>query len=169
MAFRYGPTSEEYRQAGLVGQVIGRNAVWPRVKHVEMMEKESETSIQMRVELGLMYELGEVVPQDLQRARELYESADLGGDLDGTVHLGCLYMHGLGTPVDIRAAWELWRKAAKCGHAVALAVCKYNGARGFPKDRARAIQLLKDTLSNGSHRLLVKFFTVVLCQTHLHN
>ena len=52
-----------------------------------MMEREGDRDTHAQVELGLLLELGEMVPQDLQRARELYSMADEEGDLDKTVHL----------------------------------------------------------------------------------
>ena len=149
VTFCHVPTSEKYRRAELVGKVVCRNAEWSRVEHVEMMEKESETSTQMRVALGLMYELEEVIPQDLQRARELYKSAGVEGDLDGTVHLGCLYFNGLGVPMDGGVGWKLLTKAASGGHDVALVQCMCCGVGGFTKDKAQGIQLLKGTISMG--------------------
>ena len=56
------------------GKMVGRNEKWSHSQHVLMMEREGEVSTQALVELGLLFELGEMVPQDLQRARELYST-----------------------------------------------------------------------------------------------
>ena len=76
------------------GRVIGRNGEWSHSVHVEMMERECEVSTQAQLELGLLrllFELGEMIPQELQRAREPYSMADKAGNIDGTLHLALLW------------------------------------------------------------------------------
>ena len=57
-------------------KVFGRIGKWSHSQQVSMMERESEVSTQALVELGLLLELGEMIPQDLPLDRELYASAD---------------------------------------------------------------------------------------------
>ena len=79
-----------------------------------MMERESKQDTHAWVELGLLFELRELVPQDLQWAQELYSMADEEGDVDGTLHLATLFNNGLGVPVDHDKPVELLRKQQVC-------------------------------------------------------
>ena len=58
--------------------------------------KEGEQSSQSLVELGLLFELGQLIPMDIQRAYKLYEKAGGMGNLDAVIHLAMLHEYGLG-------------------------------------------------------------------------
>ena len=75
------------------GAEIARYSSWSCSQHVAMME--CVRSAQTQVELG------EMVPQDLQRAKHYYTMADLEGDAEATFHLALLDNFGLGMPVDV--------------------------------------------------------------------
>ena len=90
------------------GKAVGRNEKWSHSQHISMMEGEAVTSTQAQVELELLFELGEMVPQDLQRSRELYASVEKAGNVDGTLHLRMLNRYGLGGLINTAKANVLY-------------------------------------------------------------
>ena len=92
------------------------------------------------MELGLLFELGEMIPQDLQRVRELYSMADEAANMDGTLHLAILLK--MGVPEDLRTSNALHTKAGEAGHAIAQPVCMLYGLGRYLVAEEQAIQLL---------------------------
>lgn len=71
--------------------------------------------------LGALYYMGEGVPQDYLRAKELYELADSKGHVQGMVNLGYVYEYGRVGEPDFRRAYMQYAKAAAiAGHFEAL-------------------------------------------------
>lgn len=64
---------------------------------------------------GLMYEYGEAVPQNLERAASLYQRACEGGDMVGCTNLGLLYETGAGVTEDVDRASGLYQVACEGG------------------------------------------------------
>lgn len=62
--------------------------------------------------LGQLYELGHCVPQDFERAAELYEEAAAQDHEGAQMLLGRLHVLGLGVPQDLDRARHLFRQAA---------------------------------------------------------
>ena len=92
--------------------------------------------------LGVLYENGHGVPQDYDKARELYEKAAAKRDGMGMSALGVLYASGHGVPQDYDKAREWFEKAAAKGDAEAignLGVLYQNG-HGVPQDYDNARQ-----------------------------
>ena len=69
--------------------------------------------------LGLMYEEGEGVERDYERAAQWYRRAAAQGDPVAQNKLGRLYSYGFGVPHDYRRAAYWARKAAENGNAEA--------------------------------------------------
>ena len=65
--------------------------------------------------LGLMYENGEGVAQDLNRAADLFKRACDAGGSQGCVNLGSMYLRGQGVPKDLDRAADLFKKACDAG------------------------------------------------------
>jgi hypothetical protein len=65
--------------------------------------------------LGLMYETGSGVDQDLQHAGAIYGKACDAGEASGCTSLGLLKAHGLGMLEDRQAAADLYRTACDAG------------------------------------------------------
>ena len=61
--------------------------------------------------LGQMYQKGEGVAPDIQRARQHYERAAEAGHTDAMLLLARLYIEGNGVPRDARKAGELFGQA----------------------------------------------------------
>lgn len=87
-------------------------------------------------DLGLMYDKGEVVPQDYQQAVIWYTKGAEQGDADAQANLGVMYKEGVGVPQDYQQALSWYTKAAEQGHTKAqvnLAVMYYEG-QGVPQN-----------------------------------
>eukprot|EP00930_Biecheleria_cincta_P031850 TRINITY_DN22098_c0_g1_i1.p1 TRINITY_DN22098_c0_g1~~TRINITY_DN22098_c0_g1_i1.p1 ORF type:complete len:673 (+),score=140.99 TRINITY_DN22098_c0_g1_i1:156-2021(+) len=63
--------------------------------------------------LADQYLSGDGLPKDVERAKELYMVADLGGDLDATCNLGCICVE----EGNIQEAKKYFMKAHRAGHA----------------------------------------------------
>jgi S1-C subfamily serine protease len=89
-----------------------------------------------QVNLGLMYDKGEVVPQDYQQAVLWYTKGAVQGNADAQANLGVMYKEGVGVPQDYQQALAWYTKAAEQGHAKAqvnLAVMYFEG-QGVPQN-----------------------------------
>ena len=90
--------------------------------------------------LGLMYEIGKVVPQDYTAAALWYREAAERGDRLAQHNLAVMYANGWGVPQDEAEANRWYRKAAEQGDASAqsLVGSAYLFGRGAPKDFVQA-------------------------------
>ncbi|MGH6896894.1 MAG: trypsin-like peptidase domain-containing protein [Geminicoccaceae bacterium] len=101
--------------------------------------------------LGLMYDLGEGVPQDSAEAARWYHRAARQGDAPAQYNLGVMYAHGEGVPQDDAEAVRWYRMAADQGHAKAqnnLGLMYENG-RGVAQDHAEAMRWYRIAADNG--------------------
>jgi TPR repeat protein len=68
---------------------------------------------------GIMYYLGEDVPQDYEEAAKWFRLAADQGDADAQCYLGDMYAKGCGVPQDGEVAARWYRLAADQRHAEA--------------------------------------------------
>jgi uncharacterized protein len=90
--------------------------------------------------LGLMYYLGQAVPQDYAGAAKWYRKAADQGHAVAQFNLGMMYRHGQGVPHAYAEAAKRFRKAADQGDAGAqgnLGFMYYLG-QGVPQDYVQA-------------------------------
>ncbi len=66
---------------------------------------------QAQYELGLIYQLGQSVPQNHAIAKKWYQKAALAGQPKAQTQLGILYKQGLGTPLDTLKARKWLERA----------------------------------------------------------
>jgi TPR repeat protein len=91
--------------------------------------------------LGVMYDLGQGVPMDLQQAIRWYTKAAEVGHTTAQLNLGVMYANGQGVLRDYQQAVHWYTKAAGEGHAGAqlnLGVMYANG-QGVPQDYQQAV------------------------------
>ena len=69
--------------------------------------------------LGVVYELGQGVPQDHKTAVKWYRKAAEQGHAEAQYNLGVMYRGGRGVARDWKQAAKWYRKAAEQGHAMA--------------------------------------------------
>ncbi|WP_368859243.1 tetratricopeptide repeat protein [Xenorhabdus bovienii] len=89
-----------------------------------------------------MYELGEIVPQDYQKAMEWYLKASKQGLSTAQNNIGILYRKGRGVPQNYQKAMEWYLKAAKVGNAVGMfnVGYLYQSGLGVEKDEQKALE-----------------------------
>ena len=69
--------------------------------------------------LGVMYQQGEVVKQDLSQAFDLYQKAAMQNNAEAQALLGTMYCEGEGVTQNTETAKQWFRKAADNGHTLA--------------------------------------------------
>ena len=94
-----------------------------------------------QVNLGIMYEEGQGVQQNLAEALRWYRQAALGGYAKGQLRLGTLYQAGKGVPQDTAEAIKWYRMAAGRRDTEAMMILGkvYRDGRGLPADPVRAL------------------------------
>ncbi len=91
-------------------------------------------------ELGMIYDLGEEVPQDSAEAVRWFRKAADQGNAKGQFSLGIMYARGRGVPRDYAEAASWYRQAAEQGYAPAQNKLglMYEDGYGVPQDFAVA-------------------------------
>ena len=72
------------------------------------------------VNLALLYEEGDGVQENLERALKLYERASELGDSDALNNFGLMYEEGRGVEMDIHKAIEYYEKAVEQNNAESM-------------------------------------------------
>ncbi|HTK28926.1 MAG TPA: VWA domain-containing protein [Vicinamibacterales bacterium] len=101
--------------------------------------------------LGVLYDTGRGVPQDLGRAAALYRKAAERGHVRAAYNLALLYAEGLGVRKDEVQAAAWYKKAAELGDPLSqynLAVMFENG-RGVARDYTAAMDWYSRAADNG--------------------
>lgn len=100
--------------------------------------------------LAFMYDIGDGVEEDFERAAALYrQSADLGFQ-DAQFSLGEMYREGRGVPQDDRRAMALFKQAAQQGHDEARSnLIVMHAEQGSSKNALRAFRLLEPLVEQG--------------------
>lgn len=94
--------------------------------------------------LGFLYERGQGVRQDYQKASELFQKACDGGYALGCSNLGYLYERGQGVKTDYQKASEFYQKACNGGNARGCSNLGYlyKNGQGVRQDKSRAKEYL---------------------------
>jgi TPR repeat protein len=131
------------------------NAIFPPSNTVEErieLEKQAESGDAVaQTELGLMYDEGEKVPEDNEKAFFWYQKAAAKGFVMAEFYLGAMYVNGDGVPKDISKAVEWFEKAASEGVAEAqfrLGVIYYSDEYER-KDFTKAFEWFEKAANNG--------------------
>ena len=103
-------------------------------------------------QLGIMYLIGDGVPQDYSKALKWLTPAAEHGDTNAQTNLGLMYLTGLGVPEDYAEALKLLRPAAEHGDELAQAGLgrMYKNGLGVPQDYAEALRLLRPAAERGN-------------------
>ena len=107
-----------------------------------------------QVHLGMLYNLGEGIPQDYTQAAKWYEQAAVQGNATAQLSLGALYALGQGMPQNNAMARQWWEKAAAQGDAEAqfwLGKLHEKG-EGVPQDYIQAAKWYEQAAVQG-HRV----------------
>jgi TPR repeat protein len=90
--------------------------------------------------LGVLYDNGQGVAQDYNKASEWYEKAAAKGDVTAMTNLGVLYANGRGVAQDYSKAREWFEKGAAKGQTTAMTNLGmlYDNGRGVAQDHSKA-------------------------------
>jgi TPR repeat protein len=101
--------------------------------------------------LGVCYQKGEGVPQNIREACQWFQLAADGGNTEAQISLAYMYEWGVGMKLNVPKALELYTLAFATGNYRAqynLGVM-HEAGRGVPKDLAKAIELYKLSAEQG--------------------
>ncbi|MGA8147697.1 MAG: tetratricopeptide repeat protein [Gallionellaceae bacterium] len=102
--------------------------------------------------IGLLYDNGEGVVQDYNKAKEWYLKAAKLGYAPAQTNLGWVLQMGTGTELSDKEAAEWYMKAANQGYAPAqynLGLLYYAGRGGIPKDPRAAVAWFRKAAEQG--------------------
>lgn len=105
------------------------------------------------MDLGLLYEYGDGLPQNMEKAVQLYRLAANGGNEDAQFSLGHAYETGQGgLKKDLKEAARLYELAAQKGNVQAMNSLgdAYQKGKGVKKDPAAAMQYYRKAFEKGS-------------------
>jgi hypothetical protein len=150
-----GNTDALYRMGVL--NVHGLDGVVPKnaLEAVQLFTKAAEAGhTPAMVDLGLMFNNGQGVQTDFEKAGQWYKKAADLGNTNGMVNLGFLHQQGKGVEKDDVTAVNLYRRAANEGNPVGIhnLAAMYDSGRGvdrrYPEQAAelmlRALELRND-------------------------
>ncbi len=103
--------------------------------------------------LGLMYELGDFVPQNSKKAAKWYRLAADQGDANSQYALGSMYFSGQGVPMDYEEAlkWDLLAAEGGVADAQFVVGAAYDGGHVFEQDFVQAAKWYRRSAEQGYH------------------
>jgi TPR repeat protein len=109
-------------------------------------------SVDARVDVGMVYELGLGVARNLEEAFRQYRSAAHAGSPRGMFAMGQSYQKGVGVPQDYKKALAAYRKAAGAGSADAMNSIGtlYHHGLGVQRSLGKAIRWYERAAQAGS-------------------
>jgi TPR repeat protein len=93
-------------------------------------------------DLGVLYDMGEGVPQDNHEAMSWYHRAAEQGEARAQYNLGLMYANGQGVPQDYAEGYYWISLAAAQGNVHAVEAREYYSEKMTPAQMARAKELL---------------------------
>lgn len=108
--------------------------------------------------LGSMYEKGEGVPQNYEKAFELRQKAFEQGHIYAACNLGRMYEEGYGVQQNYEKAAELYQKGVELGHDKAMIKLgeMYESGKGVPQNYEKACELYQMAADKGSSKAIDK-------------
>lgn len=107
------------------------------------------------VSLGLLHEVGDGVPRNIDTAIQLYEEAARAGSPDAAINLAVALFEGRGTERDVDRAVALFEQASDVGSAIATFNLGVLEDRGFANTGRSALELFlraaREGEPNGYH------------------
>lgn len=113
-----------------------------------------EGNVFAQTAMGMMYQTGKGVPQDLTEALRWYRLAAYQGDANAQFNLGVMYSNGQDVAQNYKEAMKWYRLAAYQGNADAQFAIggMYLNAEGVRQDFVRAYMWFNLSAANGSDR-----------------
>lgn len=120
-------------------------------KYLDYAAKNGKSTPESNRALAEFYILGQVVPQNFQKAVKSYENAANAGDSNAQLELGYLYFTGRGVEQDFPRAFKWFREAALKNYNMAqynMGIMWYTGSGTDRSDLARAYAWLSIAAAN---------------------
>jgi TPR repeat protein len=124
----------------------------PPTNGIEVLRKSAKDGdANAEFQLGVLYNEGKVVPQDIEEAVRLFRSAADKGLVEAQYHLGLMYTDGLGVPSDAEESAKWFRKSADQGFAQGQTNLgtMYVTGTGVPQDYQEAVRLFRSAAEQG--------------------
>jgi uncharacterized protein len=117
----------------------------------ELRKRAQEGSVTAQNGLGLLYKVGQGVPQSYGQAKKWFEEAAKQGHAEAQVNLGTLYLHGDAPPQSAPMALFWFSRAAEQGDVTAFSNLgvMYAQAQGVPQDLIQAYMWFLLAAKNG--------------------
>ena len=94
-------------------------------------QRDAQGDAEVQLALGVMYFVGDGVPQDYAQARSWFEKAAAQGHAMAQFNLGVMYRDGKGVRQDKRVAKEWYGKACDAGYQPGCNAYRQLNAAGF--------------------------------------
>lgn len=127
-------------------------------RHVQDLTKTAtQGNVESAYELGLAYEKGRGVGQNLKQAEQWYRKAAEKGHADAQANLGSLYQDGIGVGQNYSEALQWYRLAADQGHPGAIRNLGYlyDNGLGVAQDTSRAADLCRQAADKGDRGAMI--------------
>lgn len=127
--------------------------------HVRDLTKTAtQGNVESAYELGLAYEKGRGVGQNLPKAAQWYRQAAEKGHVEAQNNLGSLYQDGIGIGQNYSEALQWYRLAADQGHIGATRNLGYlyDHGLGVNQDKARASGLYRQAAEKGDRGAMIE-------------
>jgi hypothetical protein len=125
----------------------------PEQKFANLEKKAAGGDVLAWYSLGLMYERGYGVAQDICQAVLCFRKAAEQGQVEAQYRLGSMYYHGQGVSRDVKQAAEWYKQAAEQGSTPAQAALgnMYLSGEGVDQDSSKAAYWHKKSLKLKQH------------------
>ena len=127
-------------------------------QHVrDLTESATQGNVESAYELGLAYEKGRGVGQNLKKAEHWYRKAAEKGHVEAQNNLGGLYQDGFGVGQNYSEALQWYRLAADQGHPGAIRNLGYlyDQGLGIAQDKSRAAVLYDQAAEKGDRGAMI--------------
>jgi TPR repeat protein len=123
----------------------------------DLTQSASQGNVESAYELGLAYEKGRGVSQNLKKAEQWYRKAAEKGHVEAQNNLGGLYQDGIGVGQNYRESLQWYRLAAEQGHPAAIRNLGYlyDHGLGVAEDKPRAVTLYRQAAEKGDRGAMI--------------
>jgi TPR repeat protein len=123
----------------------------------DLIQSATQGNVESAYELGLAYEKGRGVGQNLQKAAQWYRKAAEKGHVEAQNNLGGLYQDGIGVRQNYSESLQWYRLAAEQGHPGAIRNLGYlyDQGLGVAQDKSRAASLYRQAAEKGDRGAMI--------------
>lgn len=129
----------------------------PSQRVQDLTKTATQGHVESAYELGLAYEKGRGVGQNLRKAEQWYRKAAEKGHVEAQNNLGGLYQDGIGVGQNYAESLQWYRLAADQGHPGAIRNLGYlyDNGLGVAQDKSRAATLYRQAAEKGDRGAMI--------------